>query len=102
MIPIARPQMGEDEKSRVWEAMASGSTDAGLYDRYSRRQSEFEHRGGYTWREGATRVLHNLGFGDADRLGLATLRVCARQIEALPEHRDRRAGTGRPVPARRR
>ncbi|MEJ7801978.1 MAG: DegT/DnrJ/EryC1/StrS family aminotransferase [Candidatus Limnocylindria bacterium] len=25
MIPIARPQMGEEEKQRVWEAMASGS-----------------------------------------------------------------------------
>ena len=24
MIPIARPQMGEEEKQRVWEAMASG------------------------------------------------------------------------------
>ena len=29
MIPIARPQMGEDEKSRVWEAMASGSLAQG-------------------------------------------------------------------------
>ena len=29
MIPIARPQMGDDEKSRVWEAMASGSLAQG-------------------------------------------------------------------------
>ena len=29
MIPIARPQMGEDEKARVWEAMASGSLAQG-------------------------------------------------------------------------
>jgi len=29
MIPIARPQMGEEEKSRVWEAMASGSLAQG-------------------------------------------------------------------------
>jgi dTDP-4-amino-4,6-dideoxygalactose transaminase len=29
VIPIARPQMGEDEKSRVWEAMASGSLAQG-------------------------------------------------------------------------
>ena len=29
MIPIARPQMGEDEKQRVWEAMASGSLAQG-------------------------------------------------------------------------
>ena len=48
------------------DEMAAGSTDAGLYDRYARRQSEFEHRGGYTWRDRATRVLHNLGFKDED------------------------------------
>jgi perosamine synthetase len=29
VIPIARPQMGEDEKERVWEAMASGSLAQG-------------------------------------------------------------------------
>jgi dTDP-4-amino-4,6-dideoxygalactose transaminase len=29
VIPIARPQMGEDEKQRVWEAMASGSLAQG-------------------------------------------------------------------------
>ncbi len=29
MIPIARPQMGEDEKQGVWEAMASGSLAQG-------------------------------------------------------------------------
>ncbi len=38
MIPIARPQMGEDEKSRVWEAMASGSLAQGP------RVREFEER----------------------------------------------------------
>ena len=38
MIPIARPQMGEDEKSRVWEAMASGSLAQGP------RVLEFEER----------------------------------------------------------
>ena len=37
-----------------------------LLDRYARRQTEFEHRGGYTWRDRATSVLHNLGFKDAD------------------------------------
>ena len=46
--------------------MAAGSEEAGLYDRYARRQAEFEHRGGYTWRDRATHVLHNLGFPDAD------------------------------------
>ncbi|HET8776719.1 MAG TPA: DegT/DnrJ/EryC1/StrS family aminotransferase, partial [Candidatus Limnocylindria bacterium] len=29
MIPIARPQMGEEEKARVWEAMSSGSLAQG-------------------------------------------------------------------------
>ncbi|MDQ4036041.1 MAG: DegT/DnrJ/EryC1/StrS family aminotransferase [Chloroflexota bacterium] len=29
MIPIARPQMGDEEKQRVWEAMASGSLAQG-------------------------------------------------------------------------
>jgi perosamine synthetase len=29
VIPIARPQMGEDEKQRVWEAMAAGSLAQG-------------------------------------------------------------------------
>jgi perosamine synthetase len=38
VIPIARPQMGEDEKSRVWEAMASGSLAQGP------RVREFEER----------------------------------------------------------
>ena len=56
----------EDELRAMEERMAGGSTDQSLYDRYSRRQSEFEHRGGYTWRDRATRVLHNLGFADAD------------------------------------
>jgi perosamine synthetase len=36
VIPIARPQMGEDEKERVWEAMASGSLAQGP------RVAEFE------------------------------------------------------------
>ena len=38
MIPIARPQMGEDEKTGVWEAMASGSLAQGP------RVREFEER----------------------------------------------------------
>jgi ATP-binding cassette subfamily F protein 3 len=56
----------EDDLQRMEEQMASGSTEASLYDRYARRQGEFEHRGGYTWRDRATHVLHNLGFKDAD------------------------------------
>ena len=38
MIPIARPQMGEEEKQLVWEAMASGSLAQGP------RVREFETR----------------------------------------------------------
>jgi perosamine synthetase len=38
VIPIARPLMGEDEKQRVWEAMASGSLAQGP------RVAEFEER----------------------------------------------------------
>ncbi|HEX2086122.1 MAG TPA: ABC-F family ATP-binding cassette domain-containing protein, partial [Solirubrobacteraceae bacterium] len=56
----------EEELRAMEERMAGGATDQALYDRYARRQSEFEHRGGYTWRERAKRVLHNLGFPDAD------------------------------------
>jgi ATP-binding cassette subfamily F protein 3 len=56
----------EEDLRRMEEQMAGGSDDAGLYDRYARRQAEFEHRGGYTWRDAATSVLHNLGFADAD------------------------------------
>jgi perosamine synthetase len=38
VIPIARPQMGEDEKQRVWEAMESGMLAQGP------RVAEFEER----------------------------------------------------------
>ena len=38
MIPIARPQLGEDEKQRVWDAMASGALAQGP------RVAEFEER----------------------------------------------------------
>src|SRR5690349_20525450 len=54
----------EDDLRAMEEQMAAGSTDAGLYDRYARRQGEFELRGGYLWRDRASSVLHNLGFGD--------------------------------------
>jgi ATP-binding cassette subfamily F protein 3 len=56
----------EDDLRRMEDEMAAGSTEASLYDRYARRQGEFEHRGGYTWRDRATHVLHNLGFKDPD------------------------------------
>ena len=38
MIPIARPQLGEEEKQRVWDAMSSGSLAQGP------RVREFEER----------------------------------------------------------
>jgi len=47
-------------------AMAAGSADAKLYDRYGRAQAELEARGGWGWRERATSVVHNLGFSDDD------------------------------------
>src|SRR3712207_218767 len=56
----------EDDLRAMEEKMARGDTSPSLYDRYSRLQGEFEHRGGYTWRDRATSVLHNLGFADAD------------------------------------
>jgi ATP-binding cassette subfamily F protein 3 len=56
----------EDDLRRMEQEMASGSTDEQLYDRYSRKQSQFEHRGGYTWRNEATAALRSLGFADGD------------------------------------
>ena len=56
----------EDALRGMEEEMAAGSTSDALYDRYAKRQGEFEHRGGYTWRDQATGVLRNLGFGEGD------------------------------------
>ncbi len=83
----------EDELRALEERMAAGATDAALYDRYARLQGEFEHRGGYTWRDRAVRVLHNLGFPDADfdrRLdtfsgGQLTRASLARALAAQPD-----------------
>ena len=83
----------EDDLRAMEEKMAGGASDKSLLDRYSRRQSEFEHRGGYTWRERATRVLHNLGFADKDfdRLlqtfsgGQLTRASLARALAAQPD-----------------
>src|ERR687894_133977 len=36
----------EDELRGLEERMADGAPDQALYDRYARRQAEFEHRGG--------------------------------------------------------
>ncbi|HEX2101366.1 MAG TPA: ATP-binding cassette domain-containing protein, partial [Candidatus Synoicihabitans sp.] len=83
----------EEELRALEERMAGGATDQSLYDRYARRQTEFEHRGGYTWRDRATRVLHNLGFKDPDldrRLktfsgGQLTRASLARALAAQPD-----------------
>ena len=56
----------EDDLRAMEEEMAGGATTDALYARYARRQGEFEHRGGYTWRDQATGVLRNLGFADGD------------------------------------
>jgi len=83
----------EDDLRAMEERMAAGAEEASLYDRYARLQAEFEHRGGYTWRDRATRVLHNLGFVDADldrRLdtfsgGQLTRASLARALAASPD-----------------
>jgi ATP-binding cassette subfamily F protein 3 len=83
----------EDDLRRMEDQMAAGSTEAALYDRYARRQGEFEHRGGYTWRDRATHVLRNLGFADADldRMlstfsgGQLTRASLARALAAQPD-----------------
>jgi ATP-binding cassette subfamily F protein 3 len=83
----------EDDLRAMEEEMAAGSTEAGLFDRYARLQSEFEHRGGYTWRDRATAVLHNLGFADdaLDRRlstfsgGQLTRASLARALAAQPD-----------------
>ena len=83
----------EDDLRAMEERMAAGADDAALYDRYARLQSEFEHRGGYTWRDRATRVLRNLGFGDADldrgldtfSGGQLTRASLARALAATPD-----------------
>ncbi len=83
----------EDALRAMEERMAAGATEQSLYDRYARAQTDFEHRGGYTWRDRATRVLHNLGFSDADldrRLetfsgGQLTRASLARALAAQPD-----------------
>ena len=53
VIPIARPQMGEEEKQRVWDAMASGALAQGP------RVKEFEEA--FAGVIGAARGRHQLG-----------------------------------------
>jgi ATP-binding cassette subfamily F protein 3 len=94
VVSGARDLLAMEEDLRAMEeAMAAGTSGQALYDRYARRQSEFEHRGGYTWRDRATAVLHHLGFRDADfdrRLktfsgGQLTRASLARALAAQPD-----------------
>jgi len=56
----------EADLARMESEMAAGATDAKLYDRYAHAQARLEAGGGWGWREKATSVLRNLGFGDED------------------------------------
>ncbi len=83
-----------EERLAAMEAeMAAGATDPKLYDRYGGAQAELEARGGWGWRDRATSVVRNLGFGDADldrRLdtfsgGQLTRASLARALAAQPD-----------------
>ncbi|MDQ3691614.1 MAG: DegT/DnrJ/EryC1/StrS family aminotransferase [Chloroflexota bacterium] len=66
MIPIARPQMGEEEKQRVWEAMASGSLAQGPRVRELEEQfAGFVGAGNAVATSSGTTALHLalLGYG---------------------------------------
>lgn len=52
----------EEELARLEGRMADG--DMGVFDAYSRAQTQLEHAGGYNWREGVNSTLHGLGFRD--------------------------------------
>src|SRR4051812_468043 len=54
----------EAELRRLEEAMAGG--DEAAMARYAAATARLEALGGYTWRERAARVVHGLGFADAD------------------------------------
>ena len=73
MIPIARPQLGEEEKQRVWEAMSSGSLAQGprvreLEDRFA----EFVGTRHAVATSSGTTALHlallGHGIGDGDEV----------------------------------
>jgi len=56
----------EARLGRLEAEMAAGNTDTATLDRYARTQAEFEHHGGYLWRNRATEMAHGLGFHDDD------------------------------------
>ena len=56
----------ERELTRLEEAMAAGSHDAGTLTAYAQAQARLEHAGGYGWRDHAGAVVRGLGFADED------------------------------------
>ena len=73
MIPIARPQMGEEEKQSVWEAMASGSLAQGPRVReLEERFAEFVGAGYAVATSSGTTALHlallGYGMGEGDEV----------------------------------
>lgn len=73
MIPIARPQMGEEEKQRVWDALASGSLAQGPRVRdFEERFAEFIGAGHAVATSSGTTALHlallGHGVGEGDEV----------------------------------
>lgn len=73
MIPIARPQMGEEEKQRVWDALASGSLAQGPRVRdFEERFAEFIGAGHAVATSSGTTALHlallGHGIGEGDEV----------------------------------
>jgi len=56
----------ESRLAQLEARMAEGEMEDQLLDRYARAQAELEARGGYLWRDRATRMTRGLGFGEAD------------------------------------
>jgi ATP-binding cassette subfamily F protein 3 len=83
----------EARLERLEAEMAAGATDTATLDRYARTQAEFEHHGGYLWRNRATDMARGLGFHDEDlERGLAsfsggelTRASLARALSAAPD-----------------
>ena len=73
MIPIARPQMGDEEKERVWEAMSSGSLAQGPRVReLEERFAEFVGAAHAIATSSGTTALHlallGYGIGEGDEV----------------------------------
>ncbi|MGA2470112.1 MAG: ABC-F family ATP-binding cassette domain-containing protein [Solirubrobacteraceae bacterium] len=51
---------------RLEQAMATPGSDSATLERYASAQADFDHHGGYLWRNRAWEVARGLGFADAD------------------------------------